>query len=207
MTVGMIMSSWSPWSAEIPRTGTAPPCGSALAMVAWMPATVPSRMAAGSASSLLASTTSARPSANTSCASPSSGFVSHPCFARVAASSASTIINTTCARCMLRSAAIPLSIAGFPSVSSLLLFIHPAVSTSHTFCPSYRNRVYVASRVSPGSGPVRHRVSPRRAFTRVDLPALGLPRMANCSGWSSSASAAPSALRLLRSVVTSSTIG
>ena len=48
--------------------------------------------------------------------------------------------------------------------------MRPAVSTTASLRPSKSNRAATASRVRPGSGPVRQRSSPSSQLVRVDLP-------------------------------------
>ncbi len=71
----------------------------------------------------------------------------------------------------------------FSAVSVILaLRRRPAVSKRRTLRPDHSRSLANASRVSPGSGPVIMRSSPRKALTSVDLPALGRPTMATRMG-------------------------
>ena len=153
-----------------------------------------------SMSHLLTATTTARPSR-----SARSAMRRSCCSNGIAASKSTT---TTSANLTARS---PSLTDNFSSFSCTLAFLRiPAVSkmrigSAAPSDPTQSVRSEIASRVIPASGPVNSRSSPRIWFIRVDLPALGRPTTATCSGLADvgigiSTSMSPSSSSMLTSI-------
>mmetsp|Transcript_4006 Transcript_4006/g.4356 ORF Transcript_4006/g.4356 Transcript_4006/m.4356 type:complete len:259 (-) Transcript_4006:41-817(-) len=127
---------------------------------------------------LLAQITSERPSLTTASAMASSCRCNTP----ASASRTSTATSATLrARMASRTA---MSSMSSPCLARLLDLRIPAVSTSWTGRSFQVQLTEMESRVRPGVAPVMTRSCFRRAFTRVDFPTLGRPRMVSWSGFS-----------------------
>mmetsp|Transcript_10873 Transcript_10873/g.25832 ORF Transcript_10873/g.25832 Transcript_10873/m.25832 type:complete len:217 (-) Transcript_10873:877-1527(-) len=180
----MRRSTPSPVAAERPTQGNPGTCCSLCWTARRRLLVSAARRAGGTRSSLFSTSKRPRPSSTTSEAMLSSRRVTPS--ASLAAASASTTSATVCANRMLRWRSREASFATAPptssNLSSRISRIHPAVSTRCTLHPSQPNSAATASRVSPGSGPVRLRSSPMRRLHSVDFPTLGRPTTARRSG-------------------------
>mmetsp|Transcript_41228 Transcript_41228/g.60777 ORF Transcript_41228/g.60777 Transcript_41228/m.60777 type:complete len:295 (-) Transcript_41228:297-1181(-) len=170
----------SPSRAERATTGTSAMEGSSAASCSRARCSYSSR-GTSRASLLLAATTSPRFSLCARASSFSSCVTKRP-------SSASTITTQTWAKFRLRMASLAARSSSCSCRSTFQARRRPAVSTSVRRRPPQAHSTGMASRVSPGLGPVRTRLLPAQALINVLFPTFGLPTIAIRIGPSSSCS-------------------
>ena len=99
--------------------------------------------------------------------------------------SASSTTTATSARSRLLRAMITESFSAIAVVLPLRRI--PAVSMMRKICPGVSSRISTESRVVPATGETMARSSPRKRFSKEDLPAFGRPTIASRSSRSGSA--------------------